>query len=263
MCIQQVKLAKAKVTVNHCALTNCQLVNKKSADLALEIYHNDLDLCSLTEIWIKPDDSTTPITLCPTGYKILSVPRDDRVEGGVALVHREEIPVTYNVMYNYESMECSDFKICLSSFNLNLAVIYWPPNKSVLAFTKDILDYMEKNINASGKTLLTADFNINVDDSSSNDTELLTELLDSFGLVNHIQFATHEHENNLDLIINLERETFVKNLLGAGSSLTTMWCCMKWSPPNCPNLQRKPDIESKKQSTLAVSVKTWQKPLEG
>ena len=162
-------------------------------------------------MWIKLDDSTTPITLCPPGYKILSVPRDNRVGGGVALIHREEISVTHNMMYNYESMECSDFKVSLSSFNLNLAVIYWPPNKSVPTFTKDILDYMGKNINASGKPLLTGDFNIKVNDSSCSDTELFTELLDSFGLVNHIQFVTHEHENILDLIISSERETFVKN----------------------------------------------------
>ena len=161
-------------------------------------------------MWIKLDDSTMPIALCPPGYKIISVPRDDRVGEGITLVHREEIPVTHNVMYNYKYMECSDFKVFLSSFNLNLSVIYWPPNKSVLAFTKDILDYMEKNINASGKTLLIGDFNIKINDSSCSDTDLFTELLDSFGLVNHIQFATHEHENTLDLLINLERETFVK-----------------------------------------------------
>ena len=214
-------------------------------------------MCLCTETWIKPDDSTTHIALCPPGYKILSVPRDDRVGAEVALVHREEIPVTHNAMYNYESMVCSDFKVSLSSFNLNLAAIYWPPNKSVLAFTKDILDYMEKNINASGKTLITGDFNIKINNSSSNDTEFLMELFDSFGLVNHIQFATHEHENTLDLRIPLERKTFVKNPLGADSSLTTIWCCMMCSPPNCQNLQRKPDIESTKQSTLAVSVETW------
>ena len=71
-----------------------------------------------------------------------SVPRDDRVAGGAGLVHREEIQVTHNAVYNYESKECSDSKVSLSSFNLNLAIIYWPPNKSVLALSKDILDYI-------------------------------------------------------------------------------------------------------------------------
>ena len=145
-----------------------------------------------------------PIALCPPSYKIISVPRDDRV-------HREEIPVTHNAMYNYKSMECSNFKVSLSSFNLNLAVIYWPPNKSVLAFTKDKLDYIEKKINANGKTLLTGNFNIKVNDSSCSDTKLFTDFLDSFGLVNHIQVATHELEKTLDLIITSERETLVKN----------------------------------------------------
>ena len=44
--------------------------------------------------------------------------------------------------------------------------------------------------------------------------------------------------NTLDLIITSEREAFSKTPLRAGSSLTTRWCCMMWSPPNCPNLQR-------------------------
>ena len=121
---------------------------------------------------------------------------------------------------------------------------------------------MEKNINTSGKTLLTGDFNIKVNDSSSYDTKLYMKLLDSFGLGNHIEFVTHEHENTLDLIITSERETLVKNTLVAGYSLTTMWCCMMWSLPKCPNHQRKPDTESAKQLTLAVSVKIWQKPLQ-
>ena len=70
---------------------------------------------------------------------------------------------------------------------------------------------METNINASGKTLLTSNVNIKVNDSSCSDTELLTESLDSFGLVNHIQFTIHEHENTLDIIITSERETYIKN----------------------------------------------------
>ena len=80
------------------------------------------------------------------------------------------MPGTHNVTYNYVFKECSGFKVCLSSFNLSLAVIYQPPNKSILAFTKDFLDYIEKNINASGKTLLTGDFNIKVNDPSCSDT---------------------------------------------------------------------------------------------
>ena len=67
--IQQVQLPKVKVTFSHCALIKCQSVNKKSADLALGIYSNNLDLCSLTETWIKLDNSTTPITLCPLDTK--------------------------------------------------------------------------------------------------------------------------------------------------------------------------------------------------
>ena len=88
------------------------------------------------------------------------------------------------------------------------------------------------------------------------------ELLDSFGLVNHIQFATHEHENTPDLIITLERETFVKN-----PSWGRLFCdhnvvlydvvSTKFPKPPKETIY----IEGTKQWTIAVSVETWQKPL--
>ena len=51
-------------------------------------------------------------------------------------------------------MECTDFVVSLPGLSLNMVVIYRPPDKSVLSFANDFLDYMERNINSPGKLLL-------------------------------------------------------------------------------------------------------------
>ena len=85
-------------------------------------------------------------------------------------------------------MECSDFAVSLLGLSLNMTIIYRPPDKLVHSFVNDFLDYMERNINSTGKLLLTGDFNIHVNDLDSPDTNTFLDVLDSFGLQNHIRF---------------------------------------------------------------------------
>ena len=57
-----------------CATINCRSIINKSADLKVEISNNNIDLCALTETWIREDDTITPLELCPPGYKSTSIP---------------------------------------------------------------------------------------------------------------------------------------------------------------------------------------------
>ena len=51
----------------HSALINCRSVVNKTQDIQLELVLNNLDLCILTETWIREDGTTTPGRLCPSG----------------------------------------------------------------------------------------------------------------------------------------------------------------------------------------------------
>ena len=116
-----------------------------------------------------------------------------------------------NNTYAYSSMECTDFAVSLPGPSLNLAVIYRPPDKLVLSFASDFLDYMERNINSAGKLLFTGDFNIHVNDLESQDTNTFLDVLDSFGLHNHISFSTHCLNNTLDLVITSGQNNFFES----------------------------------------------------
>ena len=93
----------------HGALINCRSVINKTQEIQLELIRNNLDLCILTETWIKESDTVDPTRLCPNGYKSFSISRQDKVGGGVAI----------NIAVNEPSdARLATFLDVLDSFNL-------------------------------------------------------------------------------------------------------------------------------------------------
>ena len=51
----------------HGTLINYRSVINETREIQLELIRNNLDLCILTETWIKEGDTITPTRLCPSG----------------------------------------------------------------------------------------------------------------------------------------------------------------------------------------------------
>ena len=68
----------------HCSVVNCRSVGNKINDIKHKIYNHNLDLCALTETWIKEDENNTiPSHLCPSGYNTISIPCINRTGGAL------------------------------------------------------------------------------------------------------------------------------------------------------------------------------------
>ena len=197
----------------HCAVVNCRSVGNKINDIKHEIYNHNLDLCALTETWIKEDENNTiPNCLCPSGYNTISIPCINRTGGGIALIYRSNLDVKLNSSYNFEAMECVDFSLNLDRHNILLAVIYRPPNSSVLQFANELAAYMEKNINTSGEQIMVGDFNVHINKQDEGNAIILSDILESFNLMNHVEFPTHKLQNTLDLVINQQDSKCIRNV---------------------------------------------------
>ena len=194
-----------------CATINCRSTINKSADLKCEISNKNINLCVLTEIWIKEDDMITPLELCPPGYKSISIPHQKQMGGGVAIIYRDTLNLNQNSTYNFQSMKCSDFRLDLPSRCVNLAIIYRPPDRRFQQFLDELYKYMEWNINTTEKLLLTGDFNIKMNDEHNQETAKFLDFLESFRLINHIHFEPHHLENTLDLVISSKQCHLVQN----------------------------------------------------
>ena len=118
-------------------LINCRSAANKTECIQAEITEANAALCALIETWIKGEDDITPLQLCPSGYKCISIPRKARSGGGLALIYRENINLKIEKEYSFNTMECADFSIKLLSKAIHLGLIYRPPDGSVLQFISD------------------------------------------------------------------------------------------------------------------------------
>ena len=135
--LDSTKVKSMSVSLTQFALINCMSVINKSTDLQVELTHNKVDICSLMEMWIKRDDTSTESQICPPGYKAISVLRSNKQGGGIVIVYKDCITIWRSNTYDYPSMECTDFVASQPGLSLNMAVIYRPPDKSVLSFAND------------------------------------------------------------------------------------------------------------------------------
>ena len=90
-------------TAEHQKLLNLSLVNARSVrnkcdQVQLYLSNYDIDLCIITEMWLKPSEEIfNEKELCPQGYNIISIPRKgDKAGGGIAIFHKEWLKVRVN-----------------------------------------------------------------------------------------------------------------------------------------------------------------------
>ena len=127
-------------------LINPRSCNNKAAVMKQFINDLDLDVCAVTETWLKEGDEISRAALRPNGYEILSSPCPMRSGGGIANIHKEDLKITKSHEYKFETCECTDFKVSISQISYTLGVFYRLDDHPFLVFFNDMVDYMENNI---------------------------------------------------------------------------------------------------------------------
>ena len=186
----------------HSTLINCRSVVNKTQDVhqASQQQYGFL-FCVLTETWIKEEDTITSTRLCPNGYKSLSIPRLDKVGGGIAIVYKSKFNVSKAKGQPYKTVEPTCFNINTGYRIVNLIAIYMPPDSNILELCNEFTNLLQNHINSSDLLLL-EDFNIAVHKPLDAEPATFLEMLDSFNLVNKVDKPTHRLSNTLDLIIH-------------------------------------------------------------
>ena len=138
-------LPKNDTNSYNCALINYHSIVNKTADLKAKIWDNNIDICALSETWIKQDDNIMVMNMCPVGYSAISLPRPDCSGGGITIIHNKNINVSTHKSYSFASIECCNFSITISKMRPkdHFILIYRPPNLSMLAFLHDLATVTE------------------------------------------------------------------------------------------------------------------------
>ena len=193
---------------------NIRSVNNKSESIAEQIIDEDIDICVLTETWLRPGDKDqiSRGNLTPEGYKLFDVPRPSKRGGGVAIVCKSNLKPTKQPTEVYEMFEHMEVLISTNSDCVRLCVLYRPPSGSVKNFLDEFSSYIDQHSSTTGRLLILGDFNFHLRNIQDRSACSFRDLLFSLNLDQHVQEATHDHNHTLDLVITKAENNIVNSL---------------------------------------------------
>ena len=184
------------------------------------VVDKNIDILSLTETWLKPDDRSdyTIRDISPTGYAFVHTPRPNGNGGGVGLLYRKNLKMEQIKSDPFKSFEFKELLLHSSASIIRIIDTYRPPisvknGHTHAAFLDDFSSLLERLVSSTGRLLLAGDFNFHVNDPSDNTANKFLDLLSCFNLeVCNVYTPTHKNNNVLDLIVTRSGEETVLNL---------------------------------------------------
>jgi len=198
---------------------NCRSINNKASLIIDHIIDNNLDAIALTETWMSSTDiCNAPVinSITKHGYRFHHRPRASGKGGGVAIITKEHLTIRHQPNINATSFEATEVVIQAISSCIRLLVIYRippSPRNGIPAslFVQEFGDLMEATVSKSGKLLIVGDFNIHWDDRRDHEQKQFSNLLEHFGLHQHIEEPTHQSGHTIDFIISRTSESIVES----------------------------------------------------
>lgn len=139
--------------------------------------------------------------LCPPTYSFISTPRSAGKGGGVAIVFKQSLNVRTVSVRVYSSFEVQRVVLESTSSALFCVLIYRPPNLNS-AFISDFSEFLTSILPLYDCMLILGDFNIHVCCPGQPFVAEFCNVLDSFGLIQHINQATHVLGHTLNLLLS-------------------------------------------------------------
>ena len=179
----------------------------KTAEIVEHIVDSNIDICIITETWLKEYDYVTTPALSPNGYGFKGFPRQsNRAGGGTGIMFKDSLTVSMAEGKEMKSFEYSEWNVCIHKRNIKLVALYRPPYSEahpVLPniFFEEFSNYLETIVMSPESLVITGDFNFHLDCASDNNANKFIELLETFGLRQHVNVPTHSSGHTLDLII--------------------------------------------------------------
>ena len=162
-----------------------------------------MDILVITETWLYSGDDAKLREITPSGYQIVSNPRDTRRGGGVAVICRESYKCEMKTPTDFRSFECLQLELIYGNRKSYIIPVYRPePNEtSMRQFFNEFTRLPEIMCVIPSEILILGDFNIHLDTPGNSNALHFINILKDFNLVQHVLESTHENGHLLDLII--------------------------------------------------------------
>ena len=141
-----------------------------------------------------------------SSYSFHHRPRAARKSGGAAIIARAGLSLKLNSNRDFSTFEYMDASIHSKDQLIQCLAIYRPPysNKNKHSTNEFIVEFsalLEDVLVRPGRLLILSDMNYHMDDPNCPEANKLRDLLDTFGLCQHVRGPTHSRSHTLDLVI--------------------------------------------------------------
>ena len=201
------------------ATINARSLRNKVAVFSDYIVDQNIDVCVVTETWLKDMDTTSIAGVCLPGYSFKSFPRQsNRSGGGSGVMFNTNLYISLSGGGETKSFEYSERNFSILEYSIKLIAIYRPPYSAAHPVLpgklfEEFSNYLEDIVLC---LLITGDFNFHLDDTVNRNTIKFNEMLETFGLKQHVCTPTHSSNHTLDLLIS--RSTSDINILSIEST---------------------------------------------
>ena len=178
----------------------------KTAGVFERLSDLNIDVCFLTETWLRKGDTSKIAEVKDLGFNIIHQSRAGR-GGGVAIASRKNLRVTRTRTKSYKSFELIEGIIKSSSGELlRLCCVYRSCTaklSNVKDFCRDFDDNLDNLMHLPGKPMIAGDFNIHLEHPSDPETRKFTAVLSNYGLTQHCHSETHIAGGIRDLVLTM------------------------------------------------------------
>lgn len=188
------------------AVLNCQSARAKTAVIQDLIMSNKLIFAGLTETWHHELGDIIVRSLTPPGYKFLDKPgghlRVSGNGGGICFIYQEKLNAKQiNIPQTLTSFEYLPVFVRNGSDSFIVTTIY-RTGAIAEVFYNEMVSLLESLSQYSCPIYIIGDINFHLELPSNPDSRNLLDILDSFGLVQHVVDPTHTAGHTLDCVIS-------------------------------------------------------------
>ena len=196
---------------------NTQSARNKVDEINVLISESKADFIFLSETWFnKHGDEPLLRAILPKGYKIYTSPRIGRRGGGLAVIYRNHLQITFKSLPS-TSFECISTTVASDNKSIHFVLIYRPPpSKKVKTTFKDFVDEFQDLVTTHNtnkrNTIFLGDFNIHFDAIDTSQYKTMQDIFTVFDLKQLVDCATHTRGHIIDWVIVPNNSTLIDKL---------------------------------------------------
>ena len=191
------------------------MVNK-SEPIMEHLLDRDPSIVFISETWLKSNKNDVTALVSTCGYKLLHNIRKDRQKdlgGGVGILLKLTMSYKHLSSKQYSSFELTVVKIELQNKrHILLVSIYRILFLSITIFLVEIVQLFETFVTIKEDVLLAGDVNIHMDEDDLYSNQFKV-ILNTFNIVQHVDFPTHIQGHTLDIIATFGVTPMISNKL--------------------------------------------------